>query len=83
MSTLFSHERREALSSRSGRSGARLLDKPRVERANALLDSRELPAKRLAAESGFSSTAHMNRAFERALGMLPRAYRTLHGHADR
>lgn len=57
---------------------AKLLDKLRVERARDLLASRELPLKSLAASCGFSSTACMNRAFERELGMAPRAYRLLH-----
>lgn len=57
---------------------AKLLDKLRVERARDLLASRELPLKTLAASCGFSSTACMNRAFERELGMAPRAYRLLH-----
>ena len=32
-------------------------------------------------ESGFSGTAHMNRAFMRELGMTPRTYRALHARA--
>lgn len=65
---------------------AKLLDKLRVERARDLLASRELPLTSLARDCGFSSIARMNRAFERELGMSPRAYRLLHeraGAADR
>lgn len=57
---------------------AKLLDKLRVERARDLLASSDLPAKALAATCGFSSPARMTRAFERELGLGPRAYRLLH-----
>jgi transcriptional regulator GlxA family with amidase domain len=62
-----------------GTTPARLIDKLRVERARGLLETREIAAKRLAVECGFGTTARMNRAFERELGMVPRAYRELHG----
>lgn len=57
---------------------AKLLDKLRVERARDLLTSTDLPVKSLAATCGFGSPARLNRAFERELGMGPRAYRLLH-----
>jgi transcriptional regulator GlxA family with amidase domain len=57
---------------------AKLLDKLRVERARDLLAKSRLPAKSLATACGFSSTARMKRAFERELGLGPRAYRLLH-----
>ena len=57
---------------------AKLLDKLRVERARDLLAIGDQPAKVLAASCGFSSPARMKRAFERELGMGPRAYRLLH-----
>jgi transcriptional regulator GlxA family with amidase domain len=57
---------------------AKLLDKLRVERARDLLASRALPLKALAASCGFTSPARMKRAFERELGLGPRAYRLLH-----
>jgi transcriptional regulator GlxA family with amidase domain len=59
---------------------AKLLDKLRVERARDLLTTSSLPAKTLAATCGFVSAARMKRAFERELGMAPRAYRLLHDH---
>jgi transcriptional regulator GlxA family with amidase domain len=59
---------------------AKLLDRLRVERARSLLTTSELPTKALAASCGFTSTARMKRAFERELGMGPRAYRLLHDH---
>ncbi|MDX2092254.1 MAG: DJ-1/PfpI family protein [Kofleriaceae bacterium] len=58
---------------------AKLLDKLRVERARDLLVKSRLPAKSLAAACGFTSTTRMKRAFERELGLGPRAYRLLHG----
>lgn len=57
---------------------AKLLDKLRVERARDLLATTDLPAKTLATTCGFSSAARMTRAFERELGLGPRAYRLLH-----
>jgi transcriptional regulator GlxA family with amidase domain len=57
---------------------AKLLDKLRVERARDLLATTALPAKALAASCGFTSPARMKRAFERELGIGPRAYRLLH-----
>ncbi|MDB4962486.1 MAG: AraC family transcriptional regulator [Myxococcales bacterium] len=57
---------------------AKLLDKLRVERARDLLATTELPAKTLASTCGFTSPARMKRAFERELGIGPRAYRFLH-----
>lgn len=57
---------------------AKLLDKLRVERARDLLATSDLPAKTLAVTCGFSSPARMTRAFERELGLGPRAYRLLH-----
>jgi transcriptional regulator GlxA family with amidase domain len=57
---------------------AKLLEKLRVERARDLVESGDLPAKALAAQCGFSSAAQMKRAFERELGVGPRAYRLLH-----
>jgi transcriptional regulator GlxA family with amidase domain len=57
---------------------ARLIEKLRVERARALIDTHDLPSKRLAISCGFGSTARLNRAFIRELGLLPRAYKVLH-----
>lgn len=57
---------------------ARLLERLRVEHARTLLQGGAIPAKQLAVDAGFGSTARMNRAFARELGMHPRAYRTLH-----
>lgn len=65
-----------------GMTPAKLLDKLRVEQARSLIASRgnrgQL-AKTVAAASGFGSSARMQRAFVRELGMAPREYRTLHG----
>jgi transcriptional regulator GlxA family with amidase domain len=80
--------RRAALSVRSlhrrclaelGTTPAKLVDKLRVEHARTLLATTRLPAKTLAARSGFGTAARMRRAFERELGMSPAAYRSLHG----
>jgi transcriptional regulator GlxA family with amidase domain len=57
---------------------ANLVDRLRVEKARTLLASSRRSNKELASLCGFSSSTHMNRAFERELGMGPRAYRLLH-----
>lgn len=62
---------------------AKLLDKLRVERARELLAAREATLEEVAARCGFSSPARLRRAFERELGMVPRAYRLLHAPAAR
>lgn len=65
-----------------GMTPAKLLDKLRVEQARSLIASRgnrgQL-AKTVASASGFGSSARMQRAFVRELGMAPREYRALHG----
>jgi transcriptional regulator GlxA family with amidase domain len=61
-----------------GTTPARLIDRIRVEHARALLEASEIPAKQLAVDCGFGSTARMNRAFARVLGITPGAYRVLH-----
>lgn len=57
---------------------AKLLEKLRVERARDLLTTSAQPVKALAVTCGFTSPARMKRAFERELGLTPRAYRLLH-----
>ena len=57
---------------------AKLLDKLRVERARDLLAAGDEPIKSLATTCGWGTAARMTRAFERELGMSPRAYRLLH-----
>jgi transcriptional regulator GlxA family with amidase domain len=66
-----------------GTTPARLIAKVRVEGARALLTASRLPVKTLAAQCGFGSAARMTRAFERELGVGPRAYRVLHAAAPR
>jgi transcriptional regulator GlxA family with amidase domain len=61
-----------------GTTPAKLIDKLRVEHARTLLATSALALKTLARDAGFGSTAHMNRAFERELGMSPQDYRRLH-----
>jgi transcriptional regulator GlxA family with amidase domain len=61
----------------AGTTPARLLDKLRVEYARTLLSTTSLPAKTLAAASGFGSPARMKRAFQREIGMGPREYKML------
>ena len=57
---------------------ARLIAKLRLEQARTLLATDGLPQKTLAARCGFGNATRMRRAFERELGVPPRAYRVLH-----
>jgi len=63
-----------------GTTPAKLLDKLRVEHARELLHARTASLKEVAARCGLSP-ARLTRAFERELGMSPRAYRLLHATA--
>jgi transcriptional regulator GlxA family with amidase domain len=56
---------------------AAFVERLRLERARALLESGEL-AKRAATESGFGSLDRLWRAFNRAYGLNPSAYRAMH-----
>lgn len=58
----------------------KLLERLRVEHARMLLQGRPIAVKQLAQRSGFSSTAQLQHAFLRVLGVTPRDYRLLHGH---
>ena len=56
---------------------AKLVEKLRVEHARTLLTTTQLGTKLVAARSGFGSTPRMTRAFRRALGVTPGAYRMM------
>jgi len=56
---------------------AKLIEKLRVERARTLLTTTELGTKTIAARCGFGTAPRMARAFERSLGVAPKAYRTM------
>ncbi len=56
---------------------AKLVEKLRVEHARSLLTTTRLGTKVIAARSGFGSTPRMTRAFQRALGVPPGAYRLM------
>ncbi|RPH71564.1 MAG: helix-turn-helix domain-containing protein [Myxococcaceae bacterium] len=56
---------------------AKLVEKLRVEHARSLLTTTRLGTKVVASRSGFGSTPRMTRAFQRALGVTPGAYRLM------
>jgi len=60
-----------------GATPAKLIERLRTEHARLLISTTALEAKRVAARSGFENPARMARAFQRTLGMTPRAYRAL------
>ncbi len=47
----------------------------RIERAQCLLQQRDLPLAVVALESGFANQSHFTQVFKRHLGLTPRAYR--------
>jgi transcriptional regulator GlxA family with amidase domain len=56
---------------------AKLVEKVRIEQARTLLATTSLGTKTIAARCGFGTPARMALVFERALGVGPRAYRTM------
>jgi transcriptional regulator GlxA family with amidase domain len=62
---------------------AKLVEKLRVERARTLLATTQLGTKTIAARCGFGTAPRMTRAFERALGVAPAAYRRMFASAAR
>jgi transcriptional regulator GlxA family with amidase domain len=57
---------------------AKLVEKLRVEQARTLLATTDLGTKAIAARCGFRTAPRLAIAFERALGVGPRAYRVSH-----
>ena len=60
-----------------GTTPAKLIERLRTEHARLLITTTGLEAKVVAARSGFENPARMARAFQRTLGLTPRAYRAL------
>jgi len=66
-----------------GSTPAKLIERLRTEHARLLICTTPLEAKVVAARSGFENPARMARAFQRTLGMSPRAYRALFSGRER
>jgi len=66
-----------------GTTPRKLVEKLRVERARTLLTTTQLGTKTIAARCGFGTAPRMARAFERALGVAPTAYRAMSSTAAR
>ncbi|HTA92571.1 MAG TPA: helix-turn-helix domain-containing protein, partial [Polyangiaceae bacterium] len=60
-----------------GMTPAKLIERLRTEHARLLISTTRLEAKVVAARSGFENPSRMARAFQRTLGLTPRAYRAL------
>src|SRR5918998_1678673 len=75
---------REPLSLReeTGMSPARWLITQRVTAARRLLESTDLPVERIAAESGFGTTASLRQHLHAAIGVAPLTYRRTYRGAD-
>jgi transcriptional regulator GlxA family with amidase domain len=56
---------------------AKLVEKLRVEQARTLLATTDMGTKAIAARCGFRTAPRMATAFNRALGVGPRAYRVI------
>lgn len=63
----------------TGFTPAAFVERLRLDRARLLLEAGR-PAKAVAAEAGFGALDRMGRAFQRAFGLSPSAYATLHGN---
>jgi AraC family transcriptional regulator len=59
----------------TGESPHQFVLRQRIERAQRLLQGRDVPLARVAVESGFANQSHLTQAFKRYLGLTPRAYR--------
>ena len=68
----------------TGTTPTTFLSRARVEAARRMLEEGNLPAKTVAAKSGFKTYEAMRKAFQQALGVTPLAYRERfsvdHGH---
>jgi len=58
-----------------GRSLSQQVQSRRMEAARHLLENSDLPVSAVADELGYSDPAHFSRAFNRATGISPKAYR--------
>jgi AraC family transcriptional regulator len=59
----------------TGESPHQFVLRQRIERAQQLLEKKDLPLVHIALESGFANQSHLTQAFKRQLGLTPRAYR--------
>jgi transcriptional regulator GlxA family with amidase domain len=66
-----------------GSTPAKLIERLRTEHARLLITTTPLEAKVIAARSGFENPARMAHAFQRTLGVSPRAYRALFAASGR
>ena len=51
------------------------IERCRIERARALIDTTDQPLAEIAAATGFATQSHLTTAFRRAMGFTPAAYR--------
>jgi transcriptional regulator GlxA family with amidase domain len=66
-----------------GTTPAKLIERLGVEHARLLITNEGLSAKVVAARSGFDNPVRMARAFQRTLGVSPRAYRALFSRTEK
>jgi AraC family transcriptional regulator len=59
----------------TGTSPHQFVLRQRVERAQLLLNEREVPLAQIAAACGFTDQSHLTQVFKRHVGLTPRAYR--------
>ena len=59
----------------TGESPHQFVLRQRIERAQHLLNEKDVPLAHVALESGFANQSHLTQAFKRHLGLTPRAYR--------
>jgi len=61
----------------AGESPHQFVLRQRIERAQRLLEERDVPLARVARACGFADQSHLTQAFKRHLGLTPRAYRQM------
>jgi len=63
----------------TGATPAAFVERARVDRAKALLETSDWPLDRVAERAGFGSLDSLHRAFQRRVGATPGDYRTRFG----
>ncbi|AOI90612.1 AraC family transcriptional regulator [Burkholderia pseudomultivorans] len=67
----------------TGMTPSAFIERARVEAARRMLEQGDLPAKTIAADTGFGQYEAMRKAFQKLLGITPVAYRERFGPAQR
>jgi AraC family transcriptional regulator len=72
---LSPHHFARAFRTSTGATPRAFIERRRIERARALIDTTDQPLAEIAAAAGFATQSHFTTAFRRATGFTPAAYR--------